>query len=91
MGNVMTEKQKETIKKVRHHFWRWIGSLFTEEKNGHTAVSLKRVLLVTLFAQCQWIWSGLSGQEDLPPGMKETLLVLIGAVTGTKIFENFKK
>ncbi len=84
----MTQQQKES---VRHHAWKWIGSLFLEEKNGHWAMSLTRVLTLAISIQAMWIWTGLSEQKDLPEGMLWVLLALLGAKTGNKIADAVKR
>ncbi len=67
----MTERQKNLA-------WKWLGSMFMEEKNGQQAMSLTRALTVALMAQAMWIWAGVSEQPDLPDGMLWVLCGLLG-------------
>lgn len=81
---------KEKIDALKHHSWKWIGSLFMDQKNGHQAMSLGRLAFVAMLLQAQWIWSGFSDQTDLAPGQLTVLLSLLGYVIGSKAIDLVK-
>lgn len=53
----------KTADLARQTSWRFFGALFMEEKNGVQAVSLHKVLALTTYAACMWLWLGISGGE----------------------------
>ncbi len=82
---------QQTKKAVRHHAWKWVGSLFMEKKDNHWAMSLHRVLTLMVAIQAMWIWSGVTEQKDLPEGMLWVLLGLLGVNGVGKGLGAFKK
>jgi len=52
--------------------WRFFGALFMEEKNGVQAVSLHKVLALTTYGACMWLWLGITG-GTVSPEVQATL------------------
>jgi len=47
---------------TRLNLWKFFGALFMEEKNGVQAVSLNKVLALTTYCACMWLWLGARGE-----------------------------
>ena len=72
---------------VKKWIWKYGGTLLMEQKdNGEYAMSLGRVALCVLLGQAMWKWAGTTPDTlvDLPPGMKETLFLLMAYNFGSK-------
>lgn len=48
---------------ARLNLWKFVGALVMEEKNGVQAVSLTKLLSLTTYAACMWLWMGFQGGE----------------------------
>lgn len=61
-------------------FWKYLGAMFMEKKDGVQAVSFTRVLASILFIACLVKWSGVLpvDMSTVPPEMVHTLWGLIG-------------
>jgi len=69
----------KTLESLRTGIWRFFGALFMEEKNGVQAVSHQRLLALSTYIACMWIWMGHAhGAEAVPDGMLYTLWGLLG-------------
>jgi hypothetical protein len=70
---------KDSIKSVA---WKYVGAMFLEQKDGGMAVSLGRVLLLSVVGVAMWKW----GHDANPPDtMMKVLYTLFGYVFGTKV------
>ena len=56
--------QKSIKENTKHITWKYFGAMFMEKKDGVNAVSLTRLLALTLFIMLLWKWSGVTGQVD---------------------------
>jgi hypothetical protein len=70
---------------LRLNLWKFIGALVMEEKNGVQAVSLTKLLALTTYAACMYLWMHV--REDgvvtvVPDAMLYTLWALLG-INGT--------
>jgi hypothetical protein len=62
--------------------WKYLGAMFLEQKEGGMAVSLGRVLLLSVIGVAIWKW----GHDANPPDtMMKVLYTLFGYVFGTKV------
>lgn len=57
---------RKAVQATRLNLWKFVGALIMEEKNGVQAVSLTKLLALTTYAACMWLWMGLSGGEVAP-------------------------
>ena len=69
---------------VKAWCWKYLGTLFMDEKNGGQAVSLGRVSFLLVLGLALWMWSPLEGSLEIPDTMSTTLLTLMGYNLGTK-------
>ena len=51
---------------TRLNLWKFVGALIMEEKNGVQAVSLTKLLSLSTYAACMWLWLGFAGGEIAP-------------------------
>lgn len=51
---------------ARHNAWKFFGALFMEEKNGVQAASMTKVLTLTTYCACLWLWLAITGGEVAP-------------------------
>ena len=51
---------------ARLNLWKFVGALFMENKDGIQAVSMTKLLTLTTYAACLWLWLGFSGGEVAP-------------------------
>jgi len=49
---------EKIVEGTRNQSWKFIGALFMEEKNGVQAVSLHKVLALSTYIACMWLWLG---------------------------------
>lgn len=70
MPDQATPKPESFLSKAaqaaRLNLWKFVGALVMEEKNGVQAVSLTKLLALTTYAACMWLWMGFSGGEVAP-------------------------
>ena len=70
MSPETTAKAKNFLSRAaagtRLNLWKFVGALIMEEKNGVQAVSLTKLLTLTTYAACMWLWMGFSGGEISP-------------------------
>ena len=72
VATVTVEQQQSVITNLRTGFWKFFGALFMESKDGVQAVSLHRVLALTTYVACMWLWlSHLTG--TVTPEVKAAL------------------
>ena len=63
---------KRAAESTRLNLWKFVGALIMEEKNGVQAVSLTKLLALTTYAACMWLWLGLAG-GDIAPDVQAAL------------------
>ena len=73
----------KTVGAVQSGSWRFFGTLFMETKNGVQAVSLNRLLGLSTYVACMWIW--LKTTTDVPRDMLITMWILLGINGAAKI------
>lgn len=70
MSDQATPKAESFVAKasqtVRLNLWKFVGALIMEEKNGVQAVSLTKLLALSTYAACMWLWLGFAGGEIAP-------------------------
>jgi len=83
---VVTKTSKWSV--VKDWVFKYVGTLFMDQKNGSYTMSLGRVLLTCLsgFAIYIWVHKG----TDVPSGMLTFLMSMAGYVLGTKINDTVK-
>lgn len=59
-------KFSRVLESTRLNLWKFVGALIMEEKNGVQAVSLTKLLALTTYAACMWLWMGISRGEVAP-------------------------
>jgi len=66
----VTSKAKTLLSRAaastRLNLWKFVGAMVMEEKNGVQAVSLTKLLALTTYMACMWLWLGLAGGEIAP-------------------------
>ena len=70
MSPETTAKAKNLLSRAaastRLNLWKFLGALIMEEKNGVQAVSLTKLLSLTTYMACMWLWLGFAGGEVAP-------------------------
>jgi hypothetical protein len=56
----------KTAEATRHGLWKFFGALFMETKDGVQAVSLHRLLALSTYVACMWLWLGVTGGTVAP-------------------------
>lgn len=86
----MTQETKSALK---HTAWKYLGSMFMEEKNGTQAVSLHRVLALVAFVACMILWFWGESQsvtaDKVPDSLLYTLWGLLGINGAHKVIMPF--
>lgn len=82
----MTQETKSALK---HNAWKYLGSMFMEEKNGTQAVSLHRVLALVAFIACMILWFWADENRNVPDSLLYTLWGLLGINGAHKVITPF--
>jgi len=78
----------KTVDSARKNSWKFLGALCMEDKDGVQAVSLHRVLALSTYVACMWLWlcSG-SGEvaADVRAALEAASVDVPGALRGAAI------
>lgn len=86
--------------KIKNWFYKYLGGLFLEEKNGQMVISIGRAMLLCTFLIMSYFWLFQKVQEgggeeilEMPDMLYETFVALAAYVFGSKVagvLTNFK-